>query len=117
VAKRILVIDDEDVILEVVRHIFEDMGHVVTTHSDPAAGIKDAIDTGYDLIMTDLRMPTLTGLEVTRRILGARPGARILVVTAFPADPLASEALAAGALALVRKPFEIAKVLDYLEGA
>ena len=114
-AKSILVIDDETMILDAIKIIFEDMGYSVHTSSDPLKGTEEAIRGSYDLILTDIRMPVRNGAEITEAILAARPHARILVITAFPSDPLAERALKAGAVGLLRKPGEIAKILDFLK--
>jgi DNA-binding NarL/FixJ family response regulator len=60
-------------------------------------------------------MPVKNGAEITEDILKAKPNARILVITAYPSDPLAERALKAGAVGLLKKPFEIAKILDFLK--
>jgi DNA-binding NtrC family response regulator len=114
--KSILVIDDETMILDAIKIIFEDMGYAVETFSDSRDGIAEALRKDYDLIVVDIRMPGLNGAEVTEAVMKAKPAARILVVTAFPNDPLAQRALSAGAFALLKKPFEIAKILDFLKG-
>ncbi len=113
-AKSILVIDDEIMILDAIKIIFEDMGYTVQTTSDPVQGTEDAVSMDFDLILTDVRMPVRNGAEVTEAVLARKPGARILVITAYPNDPLAERAVRAGALGLLKKPFEIAKILDYL---
>ncbi len=113
--KSILVIDDEEMILDAVKVIFEDMGISVTTTSNPVQGEQEAINSAYDLVLTDIRMPTRNGAEIVEAILAKKPGARVLVITAYPNDPLAERAIKAGAIGLVRKPFEIAKILEYLK--
>ncbi len=112
--KKILVIDDEPMILDVVKLLLEDMGHEVTVYSDSIEGEKAAILGEYDLILTDVRMPGRNGAEIVAAVLEKKPAARILVITAQPGDSLACQALAAGAAGLLRKPFEIARILDYL---
>jgi len=114
VAKSILVIDDEVMILDAIKVIFEDMGYSVQTTSDPLQGTEEAIAKDFDLILTDVRMPVRNGAEVTETILARKPGARILVITAYPNDPLAERAVRAGAVGLLKKPFEIAKILAFL---
>lgn len=114
-AKSILAIDDETMILDAMKIIFEEMGFEVTVCSDSRAGIAEALRKDHDLIVVDIRMPALNGAEVTEEIRRGRPDARILIVTAFPSDPLVQRALDAGAFALLKKPFEIAKVLDFLK--
>jgi DNA-binding NtrC family response regulator len=113
--KSILAIDDEEMILDAIKIIFEDMGYSVQTTSDPVKGTEEAIARDYDLILTDIRMPVRNGAEIAEAILERKPSARILVITAFPNDPLALRAMQAGAVGLLKKPFEIAKILDYLK--
>ena len=113
-SKSILVIDDETMILAAIKIIFEDMGYSVRTTPDPIQGTEVAIAEDFDLILTDVRMPSRNGAEVTEAVLAKKPHARILVITAFPNDPLAERAIKAGAVGLLKKPFEIAKILDFL---
>jgi len=115
VSKRILVIDDEQMILDSIKIIFEDLGYSVSVSSDPRAGLEIALREDFDLILVDIRMPGLNGAEVTAAVHAARPSARILVITAHPHDELVTRALEAGAVSVLRKPFEIAKVLDLLK--
>ena len=113
-AQKVLAIDDEPMILTTVKVIMEDMGYPVTTTSDFVEGEREAINGDYSLILCDLRMPEKNGAEVTKTIMTARPDARILIITAFPGDPLAAEAIDAGAIGMLRKPFEISKILEVL---
>lgn len=113
--KRILVIDDEEMVLTTIKLIFEDMGYEVTTHQDPFKGKDEAIHNSFDLIISDLRMPKKNGAEITEEIMSVKPDAHILIFTAHTTDPLAKKALEAGALSLVKKPFEIGKILDFLK--
>jgi DNA-binding NtrC family response regulator len=114
VGKKILAVDDESMILEAVKLILEDMGHVVHTYSDSANGEAAALAEDFDLILLDLRMPNKNGAQLTESIMKAKPGAKILLITAYPTDPLAAQALRAGAKSLLKKPFEIAKIVDFL---
>lgn len=112
--KSILVIDDDTMILDAIKIIFEDMGYVVRTTNDPIHGTEEAIANDFDLILTDVRMPVRSGAEVAEKVLARKPDARILVITAYSNDPLAARAIKAGAVGLLKKPFEIAKILDFL---
>jgi DNA-binding NtrC family response regulator len=115
VGKSILVIDDEEMILDAFKIIFEDMGYAVRTFSDPLQGTEEAIKNEYDLVLTDIRMPERNGAEIVEAIMKQKPAARVLVITAYPNDPLAERAMKAGAAGLLKKPFEISKVLEFLK--
>lgn len=112
---RILIIDDEATVVEVLKVILGDLGYVVEGYTDPCAGEQAAISGDYDLILTDLRMPGRNGAEIVKTIRESKPNAKVLVITAIPNDSLAERAMHFGAVGLVRKPFEIAKILSYLE--
>lgn len=113
---RVLVIDDERMMLEVVETILEDLGHTVTCCSSALEGLKIALEEDFDLILVDIHMPAKDGAEVIEGILARRPDATILVLTGHPNDPRVRVALDAGAKGLVRKPFDIGKVLEFLDG-
>ena len=112
--KTILVIDDEEMILDAVKVIMEDMGYDVTTYADPLEGQRAALEKDFDLILCDLRMPDRNGAEVTETILSKKKDAKILVITAYTTDQLAKRALDAGAVGMLKKPFEIAKIVSFL---
>jgi len=112
--KKILVIDDEQMILDTISLVLEDLGYEVTVHQDTARGEDEAKKKDFDLIILDLQMPQKTGDQVTESILKSKPGASILILTGHPTEPLAQKALDAGAKSLLKKPFELEKILSYL---
>lgn len=113
--KRILVIDNEAMILDALQFILEDLGHAVTVCSDARAGMAEAVRGDYDLILVDLRMPSLNGARVTEAILAARPGAKVVILAAWPNDPQAALAVKSGAAGIIMKPFEIENIVGFLE--
>lgn len=115
-AKRILVIDDDRIVLEAIATILEDMGHRVEGYTRSPEGEKAALSKDFDLILMDLRMPEKDGAAVTASIQTKKPEAKILIITGHPTDPLAGRALEAGAKGLLKKPFEIGKILEHLSG-
>ena len=113
--KRIFLLDDDELILESFSMIFTEMGFDVTTCSDSSAGTTLATGSDYDLILSDIRMPGLNGAQAIKAMKSLKPQARIFVLTAYPGDPLVLAALEAGAQGVMKKPFEIAKILDLLK--
>ena len=112
--KKVLVIDDEQMMLDAIKTILEEMGHHVECFSSSTEGEKRALENDFNLILTDLRMPKKNGAKITEAIMKERPNANVLVITAHPHDPLAKRALDAGAKGLVKKPFDIGKILEFL---
>lgn len=104
---RVLVVDDDPDIVDLLRIRLELAGHTVVTASDGELGWEAILDEVPDLAVLDLSMPRLDGLSLTRRLRGHAETATlpILVLTAAvqPAD--AEDAITAGATAYAKKPF------------
>jgi len=112
--KKILIIDDDVRITYAIQTILRDIGHVVEAQNTALGGLNEALANVYDLVLVDLRMPGKNGAEVVEEILAARPAATVLIITGFPGDPIVHRAPAAGAKSVLRKPFEIGKLIEYL---
>jgi two-component system, OmpR family, phosphate regulon response regulator PhoB len=103
----ILVVDDEPPILELVRYTLEDEQIRVLEAADGLQALEAALAARPDLILLDVQMPGLDGLEVCRR-LRADPslaGTRIVMLTAAGQDADRARGLAAGADEYLTKPF------------
>lgn len=72
---------------------------------------------GFDLVVADVRMPALTGLEVLERLRRADPFTPVVIVTAFASPETRCSALSLGALAVLDKPFETRDLLRLIEDA
>jgi len=110
--KRIFLLDDDALILESFEMIFSDLGLEVETCGESHLGVEKALASEFDLLISDIRMPGLNGAQAIRAIKLRKPQARIYILTAYPGDPLVQAALEAGAEGVMKKPFEINKVLD-----
>ncbi len=103
---RILVIDDESSVRRLVRLVLEAAGYQVGDAADGRAGLALFGDgVGWDLVLVDQRMPGMSGLEVQKEILKRAPLMKIILITAHGTMELALDALQAGALDFLRKPF------------
>lgn len=107
---RILVIDDESQITRVLRAALSAQGYDVRTANDPEEGLRLFRDWSPDLVVTDLMMPGLSGVEVCRaiRLRGTTP---VLVLSVREHERSKVEALDAGADDYVTKPFSIQELL------
>ena len=101
----VLVIDDETATHAVFRRLLGRHGGNVLATDDPAEGLRIVAAEPVDLVVTDLRMPAMDGLEVLARVRAIRPALPVVVVTAFASTETAVEALRAGALDYIPKPF------------
>jgi two-component system, NtrC family, response regulator HydG len=114
---RIWVIDDDETAREYLTVLLQDSGHTVTTYSDAREALARYRRGDADLVVTDVRMPGLDGLEFTRSLLARDPGAVIVVVTAYPSIPDAVEAIKAGATDYICKPFRADELRTRIERA
>jgi two-component system KDP operon response regulator KdpE len=107
---RILVIDDESQITRVLRAALSAQGYDVRTANDPEEGLQLYKDWNPDLVVTDLMMPGMSGVDVTRaiRVIASTP---ILVLSVRDHERSKVEALDAGADDYVTKPFGIQELL------
>ncbi|MEO8432827.1 MAG: response regulator transcription factor [Acidobacteriota bacterium] len=107
---RILVADDEVAIRKVVRDALEKAGHEVDTAVDGAEAARLFEDGAFDLVVTDLNMPNLDGLELVRRIRRSS-SVPILVLTVRQEEREKVRLLDAGADDYVMKPFGVAELV------
>ncbi|WP_263359746.1 response regulator transcription factor [Acidicapsa ligni] len=107
---RILVIDDESQITRVLRTALMAQGYNVRTANDPEEGLQVYREWAPDLVITDLMMPGMTGVEVCRAI-RARGSTPVLVLSVRDHERSKVEALDAGADDYVTKPFNIQELL------
>ncbi|MBI9086262.1 MAG: response regulator [Desulfobacterales bacterium] len=100
----ILVIDDEADIREVMTMTLEDAGYRVITAADGAAGLAHCTNTAPQIVITDIRMPGMDGLDVLRKIKTDFPDIEVIVVTAFGEMDIAIRALQLDASDFITKP-------------
>jgi CheY-like chemotaxis protein len=104
-SKRILIIDDEENIRRVTRLTLEAAGYEVGEAADGERGLEAFGDGAvWDAVLLDQRMPGMDGLETLRQLKGRRPGARVIMSTAYASIELAVDAMKLGAADFVRKP-------------
>lgn len=102
---RILTVDDQPLIRMGFRLVLESESdlEVVGEAADGEQAVTQALALEPDVILMDVRMPDVDGIEATRRILGVRPDIRVLVLTTFDLDEYAFAALRAGASGFLLK--------------
>ncbi len=102
---RVLVVDDQSMVRAGFRMLLADEAdiEVVAEASNGKEAVEKAARFDPTVVLMDIRMPELDGLEATRRILAADPDARVLVLTTFDLDEYVYEALRAGASGFVLK--------------
>src|ERR1700691_3207027 len=112
-SERILVIDDESQITRVLRAALSAQGYDVRVANDPDEGLRLFHDWPPDLVITDLMMPGISGVELTRTI-RSRSVTPVLVLSVREHERSKVEALDAGADDYITKPFRIQELLARL---
>jgi DNA-binding response OmpR family regulator len=111
VGKRILVIEDERDIAELIRLHLEDLNYTLTIAHDGNTGLREASTGSWDLLILDLRLPGIDGLEVCRRLRQNSMSAPILMLTSKSSELDRVVGLEIGADDYVTKPFSVLELI------
>lgn len=115
--KRVLVIDDEASIRMNVTDILSPIGYKVSEAADGIRGLQILEDSDPHVVILDINMPRMNGLEVLREIKLRTPGVPVIIFTAFGTSERAIEAMKLGAFDYVEKPFDIEEFILSVERA
>ena len=105
-AEKMLIIDDEEIVLRSCRKIFEAEGFDVVTTISPQEGLKLVSDQSFDVILVDWMMPGFDGMDVVEEIDRRSPGSAVVMISGYPSVGRATEAMKRGAMDYVAKPFK-----------
>jgi nitrogen regulation protein NR(I) len=114
---KILLVEDDPAIVATLRRVLADEGYAVAVENRGDTGLIHARAEAFDLVITDLKLPGLTGLELVRELHAARPRLPILMITAHGTTETAIEATQSGAYDYLLKPFEMPELLKLVEQA
>jgi DNA-binding NtrC family response regulator len=116
-ASRVWVVDDDDSVREVLTAMLTELGHEARNFADPHEALTAYAPGATDIVITDLRMPKMSGLELTRALLVKDPEAVVLVLTGYPSIPDAVEAVKSGATDFLSKPCRMEEIRIRIERA
>ena len=102
---KVLIIDDEPSLRQTVSMILDEEGYEVMVASDGKEGLDRALEAEPDVVLTDVRMPGMPGLEFLERYRSEGGEAMVIVMTAYGSTELAIEAMKKGAYDYIPKPF------------
>lgn len=114
---RILVIDDEKIVLDSCSRIFSAEGHEVVTTDSARRGLELAVESKFDVVLCDWKMPELDGIDTVEMIDKRSPDSAIVMITGFPDVDRATDALKRGAVDYVAKPFTPEEILSTIKKA
>jgi response regulator RpfG family c-di-GMP phosphodiesterase len=112
---RILVVDDEKVIREILSDFLKEEGYAVTTVEDGAAAIEELHRSSYNLVISDLKMPNMGGLELVQQITEESLPVLTVIMTGFGTVETAIEAMKRGAYDYILKPFKVEEVVHIVQ--
>lgn len=110
---KILCVDDEDVILDSFRKILVLDGYTVDTVNSGPEAINLIKSHHYDFVFTDLKMPEMDGVEVTKTVKFLRPDIDVIIITGYATVETAVDCMKLGALDYVQKPFTEDELLEF----
>ena len=112
----ILIVDDErDMLLLIERIVSEETRHKVVTTNDPLDALEKVKTGGFDMVITDLKMPGMDGLRLLEKVKSVDPSLAVVVMTAFGTIDTAVEATRKGACDFITKPFRRERILVTIE--
>ncbi|MBD1400320.1 sigma-54-dependent transcriptional regulator [Pelovirga terrestris] len=116
-AKQIMVVDNEEGLCRMMAAVLMDDGHAVRTFTDPLEAVEMFRPGVWDLVISDIKMPGIDGLEVLLRIKAKDADIPVIMITAFATVDMSIQALRKGAYDMLTKPFEPDELLFRVRNA
>jgi NADH-quinone oxidoreductase subunit E/NADP-reducing hydrogenase subunit HndA len=113
----VLVVDDEQIVLKSCERILVPEGYAVNTAASAKTALEMLDTSQYDLIITDLKMPEMDGLEFMRLVRRKNPDINIVVITGYPSQESIKEALSLRIIDYLPKPFSPSHLLEVTNNA
>ncbi len=103
-AERLLIVEDEDTLCESLQRVFTKEGYEVDRADSAESAFKLLEEKRYDLIITDIILPGISGIELLTKYRVRNPSQRVIIITAYASLTTAVEAIKAGACDFIMKP-------------
>jgi DNA-binding NtrC family response regulator len=102
----IMVIDDENIVGKRLKPALEKSGDLVETFEDGKLALKRFDEQSFDIVVTDVRMDEIDGIEVLEQVLARSSRTKVIIITGYATVEVAREALTKGAFDFIAKPFK-----------
>ncbi len=116
-ARSVLIVDDEEAICRALERVLRGAGFTVTTTTDPTAALEAIMQTPFDVVLSDVTMPGMSGVDLLRVIRAYDLDVPVILMTGNPTLETAVEAMSLGALQYLPKPTSNEVVLQAVERA
>ena len=107
---RIMIIEDDEEMRSLLKDFFEEEGFETDSVSNGVDALQMFSKDHFDLVITDIRMPGLTGLDILPRIRRLKPETPVIVMTAYGSDDVRRRAFEKGATTYLEKPIQLSKL-------
>lgn len=107
---RVLVVDDEEIARKNLDHILQKEGYIVIMAASGAEALEKIETFDFDVVLTDIRMENISGIEVLEKTKSKYPETEVVMVTAYASTDSAMETLRKGAFQYIAKPFKISEI-------
>jgi len=113
----LLIVDDDSGMRDTLLDILEDSGFRVSVAADGVEALKAIEAEAYDLVLLDIVMPRMNGVEVLKKLKQTDNGIIVIMMTAYAVQDLVEEALRQGVYRMLRKPLDMDEVLSLIDEA
>jgi len=114
---KIVVIDDEPIVGERLKAMLVRDGHRVENFVNPLSAIDRLQETDVDIVITDIRMAEMDGIQVLEKVLEKSPHTRVIMISGYATLDLAKESLTKGAFDFIAKPFKLKELRNTIKKA
>ena len=114
---KIMVIDDENIVGKRLKPALEKTGNIVETFEDGETALARFAQQPFDIVVTDIRMEKIDGIEILERILDQSQRTKVIIITGYATVEIARDALSKGAFDFIAKPFKPSDLREIIERA
>jgi two-component system chemotaxis response regulator CheY len=114
---RVLIVEDNNGFSRVLKDEIENYGYEVVVVDNGVDALLCHLNGGIDLILMDVVMPKLSGIDALRIIRKIDPAAKVVIITGNPTDEMHKEAIKLGALDFLSKPFSLKSLIEIIKAA
>lgn len=112
---KVLVIDDEELVCKSLRVMLKEHDYEASSAVTGEEGVKLAGEGNFDVILLDLKMPDIDGIEILKKIKGDDPKAVVIIITGYPSEETLGQARSLGAYDYITKPFDVMHLSSLVE--
>ena len=112
---KVLIVDDDVNFCNTLAKVLAKRGYETTCSNSGARAMEIVKEKPMDIVLMDIKMPVMNGVETYKKLKIIRPGIRVILMTAFSVEDLIKDAVSEGVYAVVHKPFDIDTVMSMIE--